>query len=160
VVRSAVRIRERALLGSIANAAGNISGACSLESKRDRQASIRFKIAMNHLSPLLPLSQAHLYILLSLSTEHKHGYAIMQDVREISEGTYKLGPATLYENLAKLLALGVISEVRGSDADDERRRYYRLTVLGKRALKEELARLNRLVARVDHRKVKAKENPA
>lgn len=112
------------------------------------------------LSHLLPLSQAHLYILLALSAEDKHGYAIMQDVREISEGTYKLGPATLYENLAKLLAQGVISEVVGSNTEDERRRYYRLTAVGRRALKEELARLNRLVARIDNRKIKARESQA
>jgi DNA-binding PadR family transcriptional regulator len=112
------------------------------------------------LSSLLPLSQAHLYILLALNAEDKHGYAIMQEVGELSEGTYKLGPATLYENLGKLRALGVITEVRGSNTEDERRRYYRLTGLGRGALKEELARLNRLVARVDHRKVKVRETPA
>ncbi|MBC7926091.1 MAG: helix-turn-helix transcriptional regulator [Bryobacteraceae bacterium] len=112
------------------------------------------------LSHLLPLSQAHLYILLALNADDKHGYAIMQDVREISEGTYNLGPATLYENLAKLLALGVITEVRGSNTGDDRRRCYRLTGTGKRALKEELARLNRLVARLGNRKVRAREDPA
>lgn len=114
---------------------------------------------INDVSRLLPLSQAHLYILLALGAEDSHGYAIMQEVREISEGTYKLGPATLYENLAKLLALGVITEVSASNNEDERRRYYRLTGLGKRALKEELARLNRLVARLGSRKMKESENP-
>src|SRR5688572_11183277 len=99
-------------------------------------------------SRLLPLSQAHLYILLALSGDDKHGYAIMQEVRKLSEGTYKLGPATLYENLGKLLVAGVITEVRRSKTEDERRRYYRLTSVGKRALKEEFARLDRLVARL------------
>lgn len=112
------------------------------------------------ISRLLPLSQPHLYILLALHVEDKHGYAIMREVGQISEGTYKLGPATLYENLAKLLALGLILEVHGSNAQDDRRRYYRLTSVGKLALKEELARLSRLAARLDNRKVKVREKPA
>ncbi|MBC7924131.1 MAG: helix-turn-helix transcriptional regulator [Bryobacteraceae bacterium] len=115
---------------------------------------------IDDVSRLLPLSQAHLYILLALRSEDKHGYAIMQDVRELSEGSYKLGPATLYENLAKLVDLGVITEVLDSTAGDERRRYYRLTALGKRALKEDVARLGRLVGRLDLRRVKGRENPA
>lgn len=101
----------------------------------------------NHASNLLPLSQSHLYILLALASSEKHGYAIMHEVKELSEGTYKLGPATLYENIAKLLDSGAISEVTDQGAADQRRRCYRLTKAGQRALKHEMERLGRLIAR-------------
>jgi DNA-binding PadR family transcriptional regulator len=98
-------------------------------------------------SNLLPLSPPHLYILLALASSEKHGYAIMQEVKELSEGTYKLGPATLYENIAKLLTSGAIVEVTSQTLADQRRRNYRLTATGQRALQLEMARLGRLIAR-------------
>jgi len=111
-------------------------------------------------SQLLPLTQAHLYILCALSIEAKHGYAIMQSVQEISEGTYRLGPATLYENLAKLLELTFITEVRGTDSEDTRRRCYELTALGKRVVRADLDRLRRLVSRVAGRSAPSAEGRA
>jgi DNA-binding PadR family transcriptional regulator len=106
------------------------------------------------------LSRAQLFILCALLADAKHGYAIMQDVHDISEGTYDIGPATLYENLNRLLELSFISETRGPASEDPRRRYYRLTAAGKRIVTEELARLDRLVARVSVRPLKPGEELA
>ena len=98
------------------------------------------------LSPFLPLSPATLHILLSLAGEERHGYGIMQEVVRQSEGQYKLGPGTLYDNLQKLMDQAIVEEApRRSADDDPRRRYYRLTGLGRRILTAEVARLEGVV---------------
>lgn len=98
------------------------------------------------LSPFLPLSPATLHILLSLAGEERHGYGIMQEVVRQSEGQYKLGPGTLYDNLQKLMDQAVVEEAPQRSADDDpRRRYYRLTGLGRRILTAEIARLEGVV---------------
>lgn len=97
-------------------------------------------------SSYLPLSPAVLHILLALVDEERHGYAIMQEIRTHSEGEYKIGPGTLYDNLQKLMQEGLVEEARQPSADeDARRRYYRLTRLGKNVLGAELNRLENLV---------------
>src|ERR1700752_357856 len=94
------------------------------------------------LSPFLPLSPATLHILLSLAGEDRHGYGIMQEVARQSEGQYKLGPGTLYDNLQKLLTKGLVEEApRRSKEDDPRRRYYRLPSGGRGVLTAEVVRL-------------------
>lgn len=98
------------------------------------------------LSPFLPLSSATLHILLSLAGEELHGYAIMQEVRRQSEGKYKLGPGTLYDNLQKLIDRKLVEELgRRPGDDDPRRRYYRLSSLGRGVLTAEIARLDDVV---------------
>src|SRR5713226_8306453 len=98
------------------------------------------------LSPFLPLSPATLHILLALAGEDRHGYGIMQEVARQSEGQYKLGPGTLYDNLQKLMDQGVVDEAtRRSATDDPRRRYYRLSGFGRRILSAEVARLEGVV---------------
>jgi len=98
------------------------------------------------LSPFLPLSPATLHILLSLAGEERHGYGIMQEVARQSEGQYKLGPGTLYDNLQKLMDQAIVEEAPRRAADDDpRRRYYRLTGLGRRILTAEVARLEGVV---------------
>lgn len=94
----------------------------------------------------LPLSPATLHILLSLAGEDRHGYAIMQEVARQSEGQYKLGPGTLYDNLQKLIERRLVQELgqRAGD-DDPRRRYYRLSSLGRGVLAAEIARLEGVV---------------
>ncbi len=93
-----------------------------------------------------PLNPATLHILLSLAGEPRHGYAIMQEVARQSEGHYKLGPGTLYDNLQKLSDLGWVEEApRPSADDDPRRRYYRLSRAGRKALGFEVERLDRVV---------------
>ena len=83
-------------------------------------------------SAFLPLSPANLHILLSLAGEDRHGYGIMQEVARQSGGQYKLGPGTLYDNLQKLMNRGIVDEVSRRSPDVKpRRRYYRLTALGR-----------------------------
>jgi DNA-binding PadR family transcriptional regulator len=97
-------------------------------------------------TPFLPLSPATLHILLSLAGEDRHGYGILQEVAHQSEGQYKLGPGTLYDNLQKLIAQGMIEDRgRRAGADDPRRRYYRLSALGRGVLSAEIARLESVI---------------
>ena len=94
----------------------------------------------------LPLSPAVLHILLARIDEDRHGYAIMQEIRTHSEGEYKIGPGTLYDNLQKMMHQGFVEESHQAGADeDTRRRYYRLTRLGKNVLAAELNRLEQIV---------------
>jgi len=93
-----------------------------------------------------PLNPATLHILLSLAGEDLHGYGIMQEVARQSEGKYKLGPGTLYDNLQKLMARSLIQQVaHRADDDDPRRRYYRLTPQGRSVLNTEVKRLEQVV---------------
>jgi DNA-binding PadR family transcriptional regulator len=96
----------------------------------------------------LPLPCADLHILLALRGVEKHGYAMMQQVAQETNGQVRLGPATLYGTIKRLLAKGLIAEStrrRDPSRDDERRRYYRLLPLGRRVLAAELERLSSVV---------------
>jgi DNA-binding PadR family transcriptional regulator len=93
---------------------------------------------------LPPLTPPVFHILLALAEEERHGYGIMQDVARQTDGTLHLGPGTLYGCLKRMLAAGLVEESgeRPDPAlDDERRRYYRMTALGKRAVRAEAQRL-------------------
>lgn len=95
----------------------------------------------------LPLTPATFHILLSLSDGERHGYAIMTEVGERTGGKVKLGPGTLYTSLKRLVENGVVEETgeqRGPE-DDERRRYYRLTPLGRAVARAEARRLDGMV---------------
>jgi DNA-binding PadR family transcriptional regulator len=97
-------------------------------------------------SHLLPLSAATLHILLALASEDRHGYGIMREVARQSNGRYKLGPGTLYDNLQKLLDQGFVEACSPrSPGDDPRRRYYRLSRVGRGLLSTEIARLEGVV---------------
>jgi DNA-binding PadR family transcriptional regulator len=91
----------------------------------------------------LPLPTASFFVLFALAEEEKHGYRIMQDIRELSEGTFSVGPATLYTTIKKLTEQGVISET--SSSTDDRRRTYALTSMGKRLLGAEFHRQQALL---------------
>ena len=96
----------------------------------------------------LPLKTPVLFILLALADGHKHGYAIMQETKETSAGQVRLGPGTLYGNLQRLIEQGLIQETATQpegEGNDERRRYYELTGLGRRVISAEVARLENLV---------------
>jgi len=98
------------------------------------------------ISSFLPLSPATLHILLSLAGEDLHGYGIMQEVQRQSDGQYKLGPGTLYDNLQKLIDRRLVEELGHRPGDDDpRRRYYRLSSLGRGVLTAEIARLDGVV---------------
>jgi DNA-binding PadR family transcriptional regulator len=98
------------------------------------------------LGQFLPLSPATLHILLCLAGDARHGYAIMQEVARQSNGQFKLGPGTLYDNLARLMNQGMVEEGRPPSSDDNaRRRYYRLTAFGRRLLAADIERLRGVV---------------
>ena len=92
-----------------------------------------------------PLSSAALHILLALVESDLHGYGIMQAVKRQSEGTFKLGPGTLYANLDRLLAGGLVGETERKLKGGETRREYSLTSSGERVLRLEVQRLRQVV---------------
>jgi DNA-binding PadR family transcriptional regulator len=96
----------------------------------------------------LPLKPNWFHVLLSLAGNDQHGYAIMQEVLERTSGKVRLWPATLYGTLQRLIEAGLIEESKrrpAPDLDDARRRYYRLTKLGRKVLAAESERLEDLV---------------
>lgn len=107
--------------------------------------------ASEPVEPALPLTPAVIHILLALGTGPKHGYAIMRGVAEASDSKVRLGPGTLYTAIQRMVDLGWITEtaergqasLRGGSA--QRRRYYRLTDLGRRVTSAEVARLEGIV---------------
>jgi len=101
---------------------------------------------LEDLNRFLPLSPAILHILLALAGEDRHGYGIMQEIARQSEGQYKLGPGTLYDNLQRMMDRRLVEEAAGRHRDDDpRRHYYRLTRLGRSVLAAEVARLETVV---------------
>lgn len=97
-----------------------------------------------------------LYILLSLAQEERHGYAIMQDVRDRTGGRVVLGPGALYTSLQRALQAGYIREVTpraAQEVDRRGRRAYRLTADGRRAAQRELARLGTVMRMARHAKL-------
>ena len=88
------------------------------------------------------------HILLALADQERHGYDIMREVDERTEGQMRLGPGTLYGSIKRMLNDGLIQELDerpDPELDDERRRYYRLTDLGYRVAVAEARRLESLV---------------
>lgn len=99
-------------------------------------------------SEFLPLPTASLHILLALRNGEKHGYAIMSETEQVSGGSVKLGPGTLYGSIKRLVEDGLIQESAARpdpNLDDQRRRYYRLTGLGEQVCVAEVERLRALV---------------
>src|SRR2546425_95532 len=118
---------------------------------------------MKTINTLTPLTPAVFYILLALASSEKHGYEIMKQVKQDSQGQVKMGTGTLYGSLKRMLADGLIEEAGSLPAPqaglpapqagspdptgaDERRRYYRLTELGRRAFTIELQRYSQVVS--------------
>src|SRR5579862_4669212 len=96
----------------------------------------------------LPLKSQWFHIMVSLASGEQHGYGIMQDVLNRTTGKVHLWPATLYGSIKRLIEADLIEESDERPApeiDDARRRYYRLTSLGKRVLDAECERLQELV---------------
>lgn len=96
----------------------------------------------------LPLTPVTFEVLLALGDGERHGYAIMREVEERTEGAVRLRPGTLYRAINRLLEMGFLEEAeeRPDPAhDDQRRRYYRLTELGRRVAVAEAERLARVV---------------
>jgi DNA-binding PadR family transcriptional regulator len=94
----------------------------------------------------MSLTAAVVHVLLSLGGGERHGYGILKDVLRQSEGRVRLGPGTIYGTLQRLMELGWVEETDSpARAGDSRRRYYRLTRSGRRALTAEVDRLDGLV---------------
>ena len=96
----------------------------------------------------LPLSEPVLHILLALADRDRHGYAIMQDVVGRTKGKLKLSPGTLYGCIKRMLESSLIEELEerpDPELDDERRRYYRITPLGRKVAVAEMRRLSAIV---------------
>jgi len=105
-------------------------------------------VSVKEADAFLPLPPATFHILLALSAEDRHGYAIMQDVEVRTDGALKIGAGTLYRSVQRMLEQGLILETRdrpSPELDDERRRYYRITPLGTAVAKAETRRLTELV---------------
>jgi DNA-binding PadR family transcriptional regulator len=100
------------------------------------------------LKKFLPLKSQWFHIMLSLAGGEQHGYGIMQEVLNRTTGKVRLWPATLYGSIKRLIEAELIEESDerpAPEVDDARRRYYRLTPLGKRVLDAECERLEDLV---------------
>jgi DNA-binding PadR family transcriptional regulator len=102
----------------------------------------------NNSDKFLPLKTQWFHIMLSLAGGEQHGYGIMQEVLQRTGGKVRLWPATLYGSIKRLIEAELIEESDERPApelDDARRRYYRLTRLGRRVLDAECERLQELV---------------
>jgi DNA-binding PadR family transcriptional regulator len=96
----------------------------------------------------LPLKPHWFHVMLSLADQEQHGYGIMQEVLQRTDGSVRLWPATLYGSIKRLIDQELIEESDerpAAELDDARRRYYRLTSLGRRVLAAECERLEALV---------------
>src|SRR5512134_3609830 len=103
---------------------------------------------LRDVDPLLPLKPKVLHLLLAVADGPRHGYSIMQEVLERTDGQVRLWPAALYGLLRELEKLEWIVESAtrpSADEDDQRRRYFALTPLGKRVLDGEVRRLEAIV---------------
>lgn len=104
--------------------------------------------SVRDLNENMPLPASQLHILLAVADRERHGYAIMREIAEMTDGTVTMGPGTLYGTIKRMLASGLLVETDerpDPELDDERRRYYRATGIGLQALDAETERLHRLV---------------
>jgi DNA-binding PadR family transcriptional regulator len=111
-------------------------------------------VAKEH--PRQPLTPAVFHILLALSNGDLHGYGIMKQVNDDSERRVSMGAGTLYGSLKRMLDAGLVKESArrvDPELDDERRIYYAITALGKKALAAEIERLRYLVELSRRRKL-------
>ena len=107
----------------------------------------------------LPLTPAIAHILLALADQDRHGYAIMQEVERITGGTVRMGPGTLYGTIKRMIASGLLQETDerpDPELDDERRRYYRATALGRSVIAAETERMAALVSAARAKRVRAR----
>ncbi len=100
---------------------------------------------------LMPMTPAVFYTLFALAREEQHGYAIMQAVDELSDGAVSMGPGTLYLTIGRLVNLGLVEETTESKQPEQlerRRRFYKITRLGRRAFELEVERMRGVLRRV------------
>ena len=118
--------------------------------------------AASKIPDILPLREPTFFILLSLAVQGKHGYAILKDVEDLSQGKLKLSTGTLYEAIARLLDQGLIERIPGEvfspapiqearNHPGKPRKTYRLTRTGRRVLEAETTRMQHLVEKANLR---------
>lgn len=93
-----------------------------------------------------PLTESYFYILLCLYHENLHGYAIMQKAKELSGGRVSIGAGTMYGATSNMIKKNWIEEIVEQVKDERGKRLYKLTESGKETLKNEVKRLESLVA--------------
>ena len=100
-----------------------------------------------HADDMLPLTPLSFHILLALADDDRHGYGIIKEVRERTNGEVNPGAGTLYAAVQRMLDDQLIVETsdRPTEGDDERRRYYRLTAFGRQVARAEALRLARVI---------------
>ena len=106
------------------------------------------------LDDLLPLRPVEFLVLLVLADDERHGYGIVQDIAERTDGKMKLLPGNLYAVLRRLLESGLLTESSrrpAEDLEDQRRRYYRITRMGEKVLAADAERMKSLVQKVEAR---------
>jgi DNA-binding PadR family transcriptional regulator len=104
--------------------------------------------AAHNTDDLPPISPQVFHVLLSLVPGDLHGYAIIQDVLDRTDGKLRLSAGTLYGSIKRMLEQGLITELRENERptdDDERRRYYRLTASGRDVVRTEVSRMSTLL---------------
>lgn len=92
-----------------------------------------------------PLTESYFYILLCLYNHPNHGYGIMQQTAELSQGNVKIGSGTMYGATGNMMKKGWIRETLSDNPDDKRKRLYELTDSGREVLEQEIQRLKHLV---------------
>lgn len=103
---------------------------------------------MDRVDDFLPLQPAVFHILMALAEDDRHGYAIIQHVADRTGGGVRLSAGTLYRSIQRMLEEGLLVEIDDRpdpEEDDERRRYYRITQLGRNVARAEAQRLIDLV---------------
>ena len=118
---------------------------------------------MQDVKAFLPLTPQQFHILLALTDSPLHGYAIIRDIAERTDGGLRLGTGTLYTALARLEELALVDESdrrAPANEDDERRRYYRVTALGRAVLQAEAERLDTLVRQARRKGIQPARRPA
>jgi DNA-binding PadR family transcriptional regulator len=115
---------------------------------------------MNDPRMFLPLSAQQFQILLALTDADRHGYGIILDIEERTRGQVRLGTGTLYTAIAGMLDGDLIAEARNRSGEDPRRKYYRLTQLGRSVLQAETHRLEALVREARRKGIRATARPA
>jgi len=98
------------------------------------------------LERVLPLTPTVFHVLVALAEGPHHGYAIAREVDDLTDGRIVMGPGTLYGSLQRMQEAGLIEETENPGEDGlhaDRRRYYRMTLLGSAALRSESERLLR-----------------